>query len=226
MNLDLDIHVSGNLETDTLIQDFVKELQNKMQNNIKNAEEGISLENTTFEGNKIITKYRDKMLTERAKILNSYADKTSKQGEMYYIYNKNSKMEDGYNICICAEDKSHVIIEESAENLPEEAKIGCVLRKTENRYTIDNDATKVISEEIYKMKEKILEEQNQYLASKRIEGHVYEVSENAGESVWLFDLTDNSNEGIEEIDFPPELLKNIKEGDLFVYKNGTYQIQT
>ena len=37
---------------------------------------------------KITTKYRDKMLLERRNILESYAEKTVDNGEMYYVYNE------------------------------------------------------------------------------------------------------------------------------------------
>ena len=73
------------------------------------------------------------------------------------------------------------------------------------------------------MKSEILKKQKEFLNSKRIENHVYEMSENGKDRAWLFDITNNNDEEIEEIDFPRELLKDAKEGDLFVYKNGEYQ---
>lgn len=178
--------------------------------------------NPTYDGEKIITKYRDEMLIKRANILNNYAKNTKDKGEMYYIYSKNSKSENSYNICICEEDKSNIVIEKSKEELPDGAKIGSVLRKNGDKFVIDEKANIIISEKIERMKSQLLEEQNEYLSSKRIEGHIYEMYENGGDRAWLFDLTVQSNEGIEEIDFPLELLNESKEGDLFVYKNGKY----
>ena len=162
------------------------------------------------------------MLIERSNILNKYANETISKGEMYYIYSKNSKMEDGYNLCICEKEKSHTVIEESLENLPNEATIGSVLRKSGTSYILDEDATNIIAEEINNMKDRLLEEQTEYLESKRIEGHVYEMSENDGDRAWLFDITIDSSEGVEEIDFPIGLLNSSHEGDLFIYKNGEY----
>lgn len=98
-----------------------------------------------------------------------------------------------------------------------------MLRKSGDSYVLDEEATEEISEEIEKMKDKLLEEQTEFLESKRIEDHIYEMSENNGDRAWLFDITDGSNEAIEEIDFPQELLNDSREGDLFVYKNGEYQ---
>lgn len=73
------------------------------------------------------------------------------------------------------------------------------------------------------MKDELLEEQTEFLKSKRIEDHIYEMSENNEGRAWLFDITESSTEAIEEIDFPQELLNDSREGDLFVYKNGEYQ---
>lgn len=231
MNLDLINNIVSDVKNNKAVQNFIKELKKYLENNISknnniNTEkEDISLVNPTYNENKIITKYRDKMLTERAHILNNYAKETLDKGEMYYSYSKNSKMLDGYNLCICEEGKSHTIISVSKDDLPSGVKIGSVLRKSNNNYTLDEVATEEIEKEINNMKSKLLEEQTQFLESKRIEGHVYEMSENDGDRAWLFDITSGSNEGVEEIDFPMELLKNGKEGDLFVYKNGEYEMK-
>lgn len=220
------VHMTKN---DVFVQKFIKELQNKLKDNISlnnrvNVEkEGIQLVNPTHKENRIIAKYRDKMYTERAHILNKYAKLTIDKGKMYYIYDKNSKMLDGYNLCICEEEKSHTIIEVSKEELPKEIKIGSILRKHGENYMLDKETTEKISQEIYNMKDELLKEQTEFLESKRIEGHIYEMSENSGDRAWLFDITSGSNEGVEEIDFPQELLQNAKERDLFIYKNEEYQ---
>lgn len=204
---------------------FLKELQNSIiKNKYFNSEkEDIPLINPTYSGNRIITKYRDKMLIERANILNNYAKQTLNKGEMYYIYSRNSKIIDGYNLCICKEGMSHTIVEINKDNIPNRAKIGSVLRKSGNSYILDEEATKEVEEKIYSMKTELLKEQTEYLKSKRIEEHIYEMSENNGDRAWLFDITSGSNEGVEEIDFDMDLLKTSKEGDLFIYKNGKYQ---
>lgn len=229
MNLDLVNNIINDVKNNKFVQNFINELQNYLENSISKKsfynieKEDIPLVNPTHNGNKITAKYRDKMLAERDNILNNYAKQTLNKGQMYYIYSKNSKMVDGYNLCICEEGKSHTILEVSKDNLPNGARIGSVLRKSEDSYILDEEATKEITEEIYNMKEELLEEQTEFLESKRIEGHIYEMSENAGDRAWLFDITNNSNEGVEEISFPKELLNDSKKGDLFIYKNGEYQ---
>ena len=120
MNLDL----FNNVKNNKLVQSFIRELQNYLENNISKSEniekEGILLNNN----DKITTQYRDKMYIERAHILNQYAEQTLSRGKMYYIYDKNSKMADSYNLCICGEENSHTVIEKSKYDLPEGAEIG------------------------------------------------------------------------------------------------------
>ena len=86
-------------------------------------------------------------------------------------------MTNGYNLCICEEGKSHTVVKTDRSNLPNGAKIGSVLRKSEEGYTLDEEATKEIAKEIDNMKSKLLKEQMEFLESKRIEGHIYEMSE-------------------------------------------------
>lgn len=232
MNLDLVNNIVNDVKNNKFVQNFIKELQDYLENNtlknnyINNEKEDIPLVNPTHNGNKIIAKYRDKMYIERSHILNNYAKQTLEKGQMYYIYNKNSKMLDGYNICICEEGKSHDIIEADKNELPNGAKIGSVLRKIGNKFDLDEEATKEISQEIYIMKNQLLQEQTEFLESKRIEGHIYEMSENSGDRAWLYDITNKNQqciEGVEEIDFPTELLNDGKEGDLYIFKDGKYQ---
>lgn len=174
--------------------------------------------------NKLISKYRDKMYIERNNILNNYAEQTLNKGQMYYIYDQNSAIKNVYNACLCEKGKSHIVIQINKEELSDNIGIGSVLRKVGKNYRLDTDSSNEISQKISKMQENILQEQVQYLSSKRIEEHIYELSEKASDRVWLFDITENSNEALEEINFPENLLNNAKEGDKFVYKNGEYKV--
>lgn len=172
---------------------------------------------------KLITQYRDKMYIQRNEILNKYAKKTKEKGIMYYIYSNNSQNENKYNLCICDNQNTNMVIEEKKEEIPKDAKIGMVLRKKDDAFFIDIEATKEVKEEILKMQEQVKNEQIKYFNNKRIEGHIYEVSEIAKDRIWLFDITLNSEEAIEEIEISKELIKNTKEGDKYIYKNGEYK---
>ena len=225
MELNLNNNIINNAKENAFIKHLIEELENYLEknkmpnNNVENKEENL-LENVE---EKMITTYRDKMNLERNEILNNYAKQTSNKGQMYYIYSKSSQKLDTYNMCICEEGKSHNVIEINKQDLPYGAEIGSVIRKKEEKYTLDYEATKEISEELSKLKNKILQEQEIYLSSQRKEGHVYEMSEKAEDRAWLFDITENRDEALEEIDFPKELLENAQEGDKFIYKEGKYQ---
>lgn len=243
MNLDIVNNLFNNLKENKFVQNFMEELSNYLENNIKNNTKNNTINNSksltndynwsslmsddlTLYGKKITTKFRDEMLTQRSNILQNYADNTKAEGEMYYIYNTSENEKNSYNLCICGQGKSHEVITKKAEELPEGAGLGSVLRKQGENFVLDPTATKNVGEEINTMIKEKIEEQDKYLDSKRIDGHVYEVGEKYSGRVWLYDSNNISGggiEGVEEIDFPKELYETAKEGDLFVYKDGEYQ---
>ena len=103
---------------------------------------------------------------------------------------------------------------------------GSVLRKQDIGFVLDNEGTKSVGREINTMIRQKIEEQHEYLDSKRIEGHTYEVGEKYDGRIWLYDrdnVTNGGIDGIEEIEFPKELYQDAKEGDLFTYQNGEYR---
>ena len=203
------------------MQNFIKELSNYLENNVQFND--LTSENLALYNQKIIGKYKDKMLLERNNILQKYAENTQEKGEMYYIYSSNK---DKYNISICSENQSHEIIEKTKQELPEGSNLGSVLRKQGKNFTLDVETTQEVEKEINKMIKEKIEEQNNYLESKRIEGHIYEVGEKSQGRIWLYDLNNVNNgemEAIEEIEFPKNLYQIAKEGDTFIYKNGEYQ---
>ena len=225
MNLDLINGLFNEVKNSKFAKDFIYELQNYLEKMVsKNTNKEDNILKFFMHDEKLITIFRDKMLIERSNILNNYAKQTLENGEMYYIYDKNSNVPDCYNVCACDEEKSHLVFEINKENLPEGIEVGSVLRKIDENYILDELATKSIEEEIYNMEENILKMQNEYLENCRIEGHTYEISEINEDRVWLFDISDGNSEALEEIDFPLELLEEIKENDLVIYENGNYKI--
>lgn len=125
MNLDIVNDVFNNLKENNFVKSFVKELSNYLENNNKISSSYINLADLTIEGEKIISKYRNKMLSQRAEILQKYSENTKERGEMYYIYDVNSDDSNSFNLCICTPGKSHEVITKQKEQLPE----GAMLRK-------------------------------------------------------------------------------------------------
>lgn len=226
MNLDLINNLFNDLKENKFVKDFMKELSNYLENNLVNNEwNDLLSEDLILYNNKIITKYKNEMLIKRSEILQRYAENTKEAGEMYYIYNKNGT--DSYNLCNCEKDKSHEVFIEKIEKLPKGVNLGSVLRKKDDEFVLDVDATNTINENINEMIKEKIKEQNNYLSSKRIDGHVYEVGEKYSNSISIYDMNSTINgeiESFEEIDFPKELFDFVTEGDKVIYKNGKYNV--
>lgn len=231
MNLDFMNDLFNGLKENKAIQNFAKELSEYVENNLENISKkkdtpndyvDLTADDLEVGGKKVTAKFKDEMLVERANVLQKYA---KNNGEMYYIYG-NSSRGDAYNLTLCSEDKSHEVITLKEDELPEGSELGSVLRKNGEEFELDQNATKEVNEEINDMIEEKLEEQEEYLESKRVEDHVYEVGEKSDGRIWLYDLNNNAGggtDGIEEIQFPKDLYESAEEGDLFVYKDGEYQ---
>ncbi len=234
MNLGIVNDLFNNLKENNFVQNFMKELSNYLENTITNSSNisdtnsnfnNINLDDLTLHGEKVIGRYKDKMLNERSEILQRYSENTKEKGEMYYIYDVNSNDINSYNLCICEPGKSHEVITKSKQELPEGVTLGSVLRKQDMEFVLDNEGTENVGKEINTMIKEKLEEQREFLNSKRIEGHTYEVGEKYDGRIWLYDIdnvVDGGIEGIEEIEFPKDLYQDAKEGDLFIYQNGKY----
>ena len=215
---------------------FINELSNYLKNNIGNKTEINNIddksnnlildEDLTLYDEKIILRFRDEMLTKRSKILQDYAQNTKEKGEMFYVYDRSTNKKNTYNLSYCNINRSHEVLTKSIEELPASSKLGSVLRRNGENFIIDIEATKEVGKEINSMIKEKIEEQREYLDSKRINGHIYEVGEKYSGRIWLYDLNNISGggiEGIEEIEFPKDLYQTAKEGDLFIYEDGEYK---
>lgn len=228
MKLDLINSLFNNVKKNNFVKNFMKELSDKLEHNvINNSYEFNNLlsDDLVLYDNKITAKFRDKMLIERNNILQEYAKSTGFNGELLYIYDISKFTPDSYNLCNCNTDKSNTVITKQIKDLPDDATLGSIIIKKDNKFIIDIDATKFVGEKINSMIKEKIEEQKQYLNSKRIDGHIYEVGEKYLGRIWLYDLNNKDVEGIEEIDFPKDLYETAKTKDLFIYNSGKYQKQ-
>ena len=233
MNLDIVNELFNNLKESRFVKNFMEELSNYLENNINNDSKNLNInyefqdlmaEDLTLYNKKVITKFRDEMLIERNNILQNYANKTKEKGEMYYIYGESENKNNAYNLYNCTNGGKEIITK-SIEELPAGSILGTVLRKKDNNFVLDNEDTKEIVKEIDTMIKEKIEEQNEFLQSKRIEGHVYEIGEKNSGRMWIYDQNSDNKiaiEGIEEIELPKELYEETKEGDLIIYHNGKY----
>lgn len=221
MNLDFVNNLFNNLKENKVAIDFMNELSDYLENNGWN---NLLADDLTINDTKIISKYKDNMLKERANILQDYAENTKEAGEMYYIYNVGENEKNSYNIS--KTDKNHKILTLSIDELPKGTQLGSVLRKQGDKFILDANATRIVGKRINEMIEEQIKKQNQFLKDKRIDGHMYEVEEKDNGRIWLYDLNNIEGGGIEEfeeIEFPKDLYQMSKKGDKFLYKDGGYQ---
>lgn len=220
----MDLNVFKNIKNNLKENDrkevlgFLKELNDFIE------KDNLKVEKNMLEESKIISKFRDEMLLERIDILNNYAKETAQKGDMYFIYDKNSMDENKYNMCLCNENDIYKVIEIDKNKLPDEAIVNSALRKMNEVYVLDMESTEELNIKINEMVNNLLEKQEEYLQQYRIEGHVYKVDEKEEDRAWLVDVTQNSNEAIEETSIPEDILNNIEEGSKLKYENGQYQL--
>lgn len=65
---------------------------------------------------------------------------------------------------------------------------------------------------------------NEKLENYRKEGHLYLVTEDRNNEIYLNDFTEKSKVEFKEINLPEEILKDAKEGTMLQYKNGKYEV--
>ena len=209
LNLDIFENLIDKVKENEFIQNFTKELEKNIENSMQK-----SMLEKFVSDNKIISEYKDKMLINRNMILQELNN-----NEMYYIYDKKGS---DYLATICEKGKSHEIIRIPERDVKSNVKIDSVLRKTNDKFELDEETTRLIKNKMEEMFKKILEEQNKMMESRRIDGHIYEYVEGSKNSVWLIDNNLNNGEVFEEIQ--QEVFKDAQEGDLFEYINGEYKI--
>lgn len=96
------------------------------------------------------------------------------------------------------------------------------VRMASSRPLYKEQAQKRIKQEIIKMANTILSEQNEKLLEHRKEGHLYMLEEDVNERIYLLDLSQKTGMVFEEVDFPQNLKSQATEGAVFKYESGTY----
>ncbi len=74
------------------------------------------------------------------------------------------------------------------------------------------------------MKEEKLSEKRKLVEEYRKEGHIYLVTEDRGNKIYLWDYTDKPDYEVEEFELPEETLKIAHEGTMLKYENGKYEL--
>ena len=220
MNLNILKNIINDIKKDDKVQNFLNELKNTIENT-EEADMGI-LEKIQSE-NKISIGTKNQMELKMDEILKQYAKETAEKGDLYFIVEK-TKAENTYTTYKYELDDDSVLkIQE--DELPQGATVNTVLRKTDEKYIIDEEATRELENRITNVMQELINEQNRLLKEYRKEGHLYRVSENINNCIFLWDITDKPKMEIEEVDFPEDLLEKATEGAIFEYLDGTYKLK-
>lgn len=219
MDLNLFKNMINSIKKDDKVQNFLNELKKTIENT--NDDIGI-LEKIQSE-NKVSIGTKNQMELKMDEILKDYAKETAEKGDLYFIVEK-SKTDKTYTIYKYEMDDDSVL-KILQDELPQNAGVNTALRTMNGKYIIDEEATKELENKINNMANELLEEQNKILNEYRKEGHLYRVSENINNCIFLWDITDESKMEVEEVDFPEDLLGKATEGAIFEYLDGSYKLK-
>lgn len=225
MNLDFFNHLANNIEKNEGVKSFLNELQNflsniKIDNNGINQTEVNILDKIKSTRNVSLTS-ENRISNKKDEILVEYSKKELPNEPIYFLADKvgNHYRVEKYNNGI----RENMRL--SKNDLPEEAKVNNIMRIKEGKYIVDKEATSYILEQIEENTNQILDEQDAKLQKYRQEGHLYTVTEDMNDRIFLWDLTAKPETEIEEVDFPNELRTSVSEGTTLLYENGRYTIK-
>ena len=226
MSLDFFNNLKQNLEkNDTLskigdvVTDFIGELSEALQkSNI--SKENQDIVSQIASENKLTMASENGISQARSQIVEEYAKKTQEEGNLYFIFNQ-VKGEDKYRVWEY-NGGERTQIEIDKKDLPAGAMANSVMRMQDGKLKVDQEGTNQVLQQIKEKAEEIIEKQNQKIEAYKKEGHIYQVTEDINGRVFLWDTTEKPNTEIEDVYFPEELKEKAREGNRFLYQNGTY----
>lgn len=225
MGLDFLSNLKENIEkSDSLskltdgITEFIGELTEALQSACD--KNNVDIVTQIASTNKLTMASETSIIQARNEALSEYSKNTNEKGTLYFILNKDQE-KNSYKIWEFNNGK-RTQFEVPKTDLPEDANVNNVLRMQDNKFVIDKEATETIINEIKEKAEQIIAEQNQKIEEYKKEGHTYLVTEDTNGRIFLWDSTEEPKYEIEDIYFPEELKDIAKEGNSFLYQNGTY----
>ena len=200
------------------IQDFITEVAERLNDNNNNELDIVSI--ITSEKKASLTS-ENSIMKARDEILKEYAKNTTEEGDLYFIFNK-VKGTDDYRVIQMGENIDKTITVNS-KDLPQNSNLNQVMRLKDGKFELDTVGTEKVQDKIYEKAEEILDRQDKKLQDYRKDGHIYVVTEDKNNRIFLWDTTAKPDFEIEEVNFPENLLNEAKEGNKFIYKNGEYE---
>lgn len=225
MGLDFFNNLKENLEkNDTSskitegISDFIGELSEALQKSVTGK--GMGIVSEIASNHKLTIASENSIIKTRNEIIKEYANSTKEEGALYFIINK-IEGEDRYKAWQFSGNK-RTQIEINANDLPSDANVNSIMRIKDGKLITDSEATKTVINDIKEKADEIIEKQDKKIEEYKKEGHTYIVTEDSNGRIFLWDSTEKPTYEIEDIYFPEELKDKAKEGNSFIYQNGTY----
>ena len=199
------------------IGNFINELAEALKNST-DANEELDIVTQISSSNKLSVASENELMKERINVLNNYAKNNGET--FYFIFNK-VKNEDKYRVWKFSNGK-RTQSEMKKDDLPNDANVNSILKVTDGKLVTDKEETNIVISKIKEMADEIIEKQNKKIEDYKKEGHTYLVTEDINGRVFLWDSTEKPSYEIEDVYFPEELKDKAKEGNSFLYQNGTY----
>ena len=199
------------------IQDFITEVSDRLNN----SNEELDIVSKITSERKSSLASENSIMKARDETLKEYAKNTMEKGDLYFVFNK-VKGTDDYRVIQMSENTDKTVTINS-KDLPTNCELNQVMRLNNGKLEVDAVGTEEVLNTIYKKADDILDRQDKKLRDYRQEGHIYTVTEDNNNRIFLWDTTAKPDFEIEEVNFPKDLLQEAKEGSKFIYTNGNYE---
>lgn len=228
MDFNLGKDLINNLKENKIVQNFMKELSNYLEDNAKNDKqepiiEKILSDKKATTGNENAIRWKeDETIIKYAQSRNInepiYFVKDNKK--IYWQNNERHKNDEVYRVYKIENGKIEEI-QINKKDMPKNIGVNDVFTIESGKYIINDLATKEIQKELVNMANEILSKQTINLDTHKKEKHLYMVTEKIDNKCFLWDLTEKSKVEFEE----PELehTEEISVGYVFQYKDGKYE---
>ena len=218
MKLDFFNNLANNLKENNLVPNFMKELSdylsndknnNKLENNIKSIDEISQIYKLSRNSLADLRKERDKILQEYVK----------ETGELYFITYKNP-FKNIYTVAKYTGEDEAVKAYLSGAELPNNAQENVIMKKENDKFIIDEEATKIVMNKIIECAKKISDKQKVNIDDYREENCLYQVIDFSPNGVFLRNT--NNSKVFEETSLAQELINKIGNDSILRYKDGEY----
>ena len=231
MNLDKINEVFNNIKENDIVENFIKQLSNYLEENVKlnNLEQPIIEE--ILKTNKLTTGNENQIIWNLDEVVEKYAKENYNNEAIYFIkdnkkiYWQNNKKnyDDSFFTALKVENGEVEELEIKKSDTLKNITVNDVVKIYDGEFIVDSIATKELKDEIKKMADDIIEKQNEELNKYRKENHLYIVCEEIGKNRFLKDITEKSDFEFEEVNIDENLLDKVTEGTIIKFEDGKYK---